>query len=108
VTISELVVAALLTMGVLTQLLCCLGVLLMPHLYDRLHFVGPASSLGAALVAAAVVVDKQLAHEGIVAVLIALFTTVFGPVLTHATARAARIREHGDWRPHPEEKVFRT
>jgi hypothetical protein len=29
----------------------------------------------------------------------------FGPVLSHAVARAARIREHGNWTIRPDEKV---
>ena len=32
---------------------------------------------------------------------------VFQPVLTHATARAARMRELGDWRPSDKETVHR-
>ena len=46
----------------------------------------------------AVLARESLSHQGIVAVLVALFLWVSGPVLTHATARAARVGELGDWR----------
>jgi multisubunit Na+/H+ antiporter MnhG subunit len=81
------------------------GVVTMPHLYDRLHYLGPASGLGPLLVAGAVVARESLNHQGIEALLVAGVLLVFGPVLTHAMARAARIREHGDWTLQPGEKV---
>ena len=76
-----------------------------PHLYDRLHYLGPASGLGPLLVAGAVVARESLNHQGIEALLVAGVLLVFGPVLTHAMARAARIREHGDWTIRPGERV---
>jgi multisubunit Na+/H+ antiporter MnhG subunit len=36
-------------------------------------------------------------------VLVALLVLVTTPVLTHATARAARVRAHGRWKVLPEE-----
>ena len=90
------------------QLLSCLGVILMPNLMDRLHFLTAATSLGPAFIAGAIVTREALNHQGIFAVLIAVFLLCFGPVLTHATARAVRIRRHGDWRGQPDEKVHRT
>jgi multicomponent Na+:H+ antiporter subunit G len=101
-------IAVLLGIGVLVQLLSCLGVIFMPNVMDRLHFVTPATSLGPAFIAGAIVTEEALNHQGIFAVLIAVFLLAFGPVLTHATARAARIRRHGDWRIQPAEKVHRT
>jgi multisubunit Na+/H+ antiporter MnhG subunit len=59
------------------------------------------------LVAVAVVVVEALDHQGIEAVLLALFLAVSQPVLTHATARAARIRQRGDWRIGDDEHVRR-
>jgi multicomponent Na+:H+ antiporter subunit G len=104
-TPKEFFIAALLAIGVLVQLLSCLGVIFMPNLMDRLHFLTPATSLGPAFIAGAIVTKEALNHQGIFAVLIAAFLLCFGPVLTHATARAARIRRHGDWRIQPDEKV---
>ena len=63
--------------------------------------------LGPAFVAVAIVIEEALDHQGILALMVAGFLLVFGPVLTHATARAARIRSHGDWRARPSDKVHR-
>jgi monovalent cation/proton antiporter MnhG/PhaG subunit len=105
--VKDVVIAVLLAIGVGIQLLCCVGVIAMPHLRDRLHFLTPATSLGPAFVVAAILIQETFDHQGIFAILVAGILLVFGPVLTHATARAARIREHGDWRIQPHEKVHR-
>jgi len=104
---SDVLVAVLLGLAVVVQLGSVLGLLLMPHVYDRLHFLAPATSVAPVLVAGAVVTREALDHQGIIAVLIAVFLFAFQPVLTHATARAARIREHGDWRLQPGEAARR-
>jgi len=108
--VTEVVVAVLLTGGVASVLLSCLGVLVMRDALDRLHFTAPAATIGPVLIAAAVLVEEPLSSAGIKAVLVALLIFVTTPVLSHATARAARIREHGHWRmlPHElEEDEFR-
>jgi multicomponent Na+:H+ antiporter subunit G len=106
-TWKALVIDVLLGVSILIQLTSALGILLMPNLFDRLHYLGPASTVAPVLVAGAVVTREAFDHQGIEAVLLALFLAVFGPVLSHATARAARIREHGDWRVRREEAVRR-
>ncbi|HWC44256.1 MAG TPA: monovalent cation/H(+) antiporter subunit G [Actinomycetota bacterium] len=94
---ADLAVAALLALGIAVTWLSCLGVLLMRDPYDRLHYTAPAAALAPVLIAAAVVVEEGLSAAGIKAVLIALVLVGTNPVLGHATARAARIREHGQW-----------
>jgi monovalent cation/proton antiporter MnhG/PhaG subunit len=94
---AELAVAVLLALGVAVTWLSCLGVLLMRDPYDRLHYTGPASALAPVLIAAAVVVEERLSAAGVKALLVALVLVTINPVLGHATARAARIREHGQW-----------
>lgn len=106
-TWQTVLVDVLLGLSIAVQLVCALGLLLMPNVYDRLHFLGPASTVAPALVAAAVVTVEAFDHQGIEAVLLALFLALFGPVVSHATVRAARIREHGDWRAQPDESVRR-
>ena len=101
-------VAVLLGFALVVLAVSALGLLLMPNLLDRLHYLGPASTVAPALVAAAVVVVEAFDHQGIDAVLLALFLAAIGPVLTHATARAARIRERGDWRIGDDEHVRRA
>jgi multisubunit Na+/H+ antiporter MnhG subunit len=55
-------------------------------------------------IAAAMVLEERLSAAGIKAVLIALVLVGTNPVLGHATARAARIREHGQWMVRDEER----
>jgi len=105
--LQEWVVGVLLSLAILVQLGSVLGLLLMPHVHDRLHFLSPATSVAPMLVAGAVVTVEALDHQGIFAILVALFMLVFQPILTHATARAARLKEHGDWRLQPGETARR-
>jgi monovalent cation/proton antiporter MnhG/PhaG subunit len=94
---AGLAVAVLLALGVAVTWLSCLGVLLMRDPYDRLHYTAPASALAPVLIAAAVVVTEGLSAAGVKALLVAFVLVATNPVLGHATARAARIREHGQW-----------
>jgi multicomponent Na+:H+ antiporter subunit G len=103
VSIQDVIVAVLLTVGGASVLLSCVGVLVMREALDRLHFTAPAATIGPVLVAAAVLVEEPLSSAGLKAVLVALLLVVTTPVLSHATARAARIREHGRWRLLPHE-----
>ena len=103
----DVLIAVLLALGLLAESLAIVGVLLMPHVFDRLHYLAPASSVGAPLLAGAVVAEEALNHRGIVTVLTASVLMLLSPVLTHAIARAARIRQFGDWRIQPKETVRR-
>ena len=96
---------SLLALGVGIESLCCLGLLLARNVYDRLHFVAPASTLGPLLIAAAVIADRSQSQNIIKAVLIVLLFWIINPVLTHATARAARVREFSDLNIYPEERL---
>jgi len=107
VTGKHVLIAVLLGGAVAIQVLCVLGVWLMPHVYDRLHFLTPATSVAPWFVAGAVWTQNALAHQGIMALLVAVFLLVFQPVLTYATIRAARSRELGDWRARPGETFHR-
>jgi multicomponent Na+:H+ antiporter subunit G len=96
VSARHLVAGGLLAAGIGIELLCCLGALRARSAYDRLHYLGAASTLGAALVCVAVLVAEGFDQAGDKAVLLAVILAVCGPVLTHATARAARIRDRED------------
>jgi multicomponent Na+:H+ antiporter subunit G len=70
----------------------------MRDVYQKLHFVTPISLIAPALVAVAVLVQQGFSENAVETWLALLFLIVAGPFLTHATIRAARIRETGDWR----------
>jgi monovalent cation/proton antiporter MnhG/PhaG subunit len=101
--VSEVAVAVLLGLGVGSALLSAVGLLATRNPYDQLHFTGPATVVGPVAIAAAVLVEEPLSSAGVKAVLIALVMLATGPVLIHATARAARVRERGRWVVHSQE-----
>jgi multisubunit Na+/H+ antiporter MnhG subunit len=80
------------------------GVAAMTNVYDRMHYLGPASMVAPVAVAGAVVAREGLSAAGIKAVLVAVVISATSPVLTHATGRAARIREFGHWAPTDDER----
>ena len=98
---------ALLVLGVGTELACCVGVLVMRGVYDKLHYTAPATTLGTFAIAGAVLLRTGVVQYGIKALLVALALSLTNPVRTHATARAARIRRFGHWTTRAEEEVER-
>ena len=94
---------ALLAAGVGFTLFAALGVAAMHDVYARLHYLAP-STLAALLIAAAIWVREGPSIIALQATLLA-FLLLAAPALAHGTARAARIAEHGDWRPQRGENV---
>lgn len=97
--VGDVAAAALLAFGVLIELSCCLGVLLMRDAYDKLHYTGPAAILGPVALAAAVVIREGAGQAGIKAALVAVLLIVANPVLAHATGRALYIRQRDHLEP---------
>ena len=96
-SVGDVAVAVLLALGVASALMGALGLVASRNPYDQLHFTGPATVIGPVAIAAAVLVEEPLSSAGVKAVLVALIMVATGPILLHATARAARIRERGRW-----------
>jgi multisubunit Na+/H+ antiporter MnhG subunit len=97
-------VLVLLIAGVGVEAICCLGLVVLRDALDRLHCAG-AVSLGAALVAASVVVQDSFSLIGNKAVALGVVLLFANPVLVHMTARTVRIRAHGDWRLQAHDEV---
>lgn len=55
--------------------------------------------------ALAVLVRQGYSENTVETWLALVFLIAAGPVLTHATIRAARIRETGDWRPGKDDEA---
>jgi monovalent cation/proton antiporter MnhG/PhaG subunit len=104
VSAQPVIAYVLLGGGVSLELVAALGLVAMRDVYDRLHYLGPAT-LGALLIAAAVWVYQGPSQIALEAMLVAAIVLIISPALAHATARAARISEHGDWRPQPDERI---
>jgi multisubunit Na+/H+ antiporter MnhG subunit len=96
-TVGHLIATILLAAGVAVELLAVIGVVCMRDALDRLHYVG-LTGFGALLVGASILVRESFSLIGDKALVTGFALALFGPVLVHATARAFRIRAHGDWR----------
>ncbi len=90
-------IALLLAAAAASAALTALGVLLSRDVYERLHYLAPAATIGVVCVAAAIVLREGLDQAGIKAILTGAVLFVVNPILTHATARAARVRQFGHW-----------
>ncbi len=97
---TVLLVAGLATVGVGVT-----GVLIGRDGYAKLHFAALVSTLAVPPVVAAVAVAQGLTTGAAKTVVAGLLVWATSPVLTHATARAARIREEGGWRVLPGEET---
>jgi multisubunit Na+/H+ antiporter MnhG subunit len=95
VTVEHAVVGVLLTFGLLSVVLSSAGLVAAKTGWDKLHYTSPAAVVAPVAITAAVLVEDGLTSAGAKAVLVAVVLILTGPVLVHATARAARIREHG-------------
>jgi multicomponent Na+:H+ antiporter subunit G len=82
---------ALVVLGVGVLVFACVGVVAMPGALARLHYLSLAS-LGAVIVAAAVLVREGASLIGLKALLVAVLLVATSPVLAHATARVIHLR----------------
>lgn len=96
--IKDVVADALLALAVLVVAASSLGVLVMSDAYRKLHFLGPATLVAPLLVALAVLVQEGYSQNTTQTWLALLFVVVAAPFVSHATIRAARCRQEGDWR----------
>lgn len=86
-------------------LLCAIGIAVMRDSFQRLHFSSPVTSLAIFLIAIAVWVEDSQWQSRIKAALIALILFLMNAVLSHATARAIRLRRVDHWAPTPDEDI---
>ncbi|GEJ55397.1 monovalent cation/H(+) antiporter subunit G [Anaeromyxobacter diazotrophicus] len=88
--------------AVLLTLACALGLAVMRDPWQRLHFVAPPSTLGAALLTGAIALEAG-PLAAVKPLLVTALLTVLNGVVTHALARAAFVRQHRRWPPEREE-----
>lgn len=91
----------LLALAVLVVAASALGVLIMPDAYAKLHYITPAAVVAPVLTALAIAVQEGLDENTGETCVALVFMVAAGPFLSHATIRAIRVREHGDWRLEP-------
>lgn len=100
-TARGITVDVLLVLAVAIVLASSVGLLVMRDVYQKIHYLTPAGLVAPVVVGVAVLVRSGLTLDTAETGLALLFVLISSPFLTHATIRAARIRETGDWRPRP-------
>jgi multisubunit Na+/H+ antiporter MnhG subunit len=95
----EILADCLLGLAVVVVLASSVGILVMRDTYQKLHYVTPAALVAPIVVGLAVLAQSGLTEDTAETVLALIFIVIAGPILSHATIRAARIRATGDWRP---------
>ncbi|HET6192789.1 MAG TPA: monovalent cation/H(+) antiporter subunit G [Trebonia sp.] len=102
--IREIVTDVLLALAVLTVAAAALGVAVMPDAYARLHYVTPAVVVAPVFVTLAIFIQEGLDENAGETIVALFFMLVAAPYLSHATIRAMRVRDRGDWRQPGEQK----
>ncbi len=95
---GALAVDVLLGLACLVVLASAHGVLVMRGAADKLHFVAPLGLVAPVLVGLAVSVQSGWSQATGATWLAVGFVVASSPFLSHATIRAIRNRERGDWR----------
>jgi multisubunit Na+/H+ antiporter MnhG subunit len=90
---ARVVEIVLLAIGIVGVALGCLGLLVVRDVFLRLHYLGPASALGAPLVITALVVQEGLSMAALKLVLIGVLLIGSGAVSVAAFGRAAAQRQ---------------
>jgi len=95
VSAREVIADVLLTLAACTVLASSVGILVMRNVYQKLHYVTPAAIVAPLLTGLAILVQSGFTENSAETWLALAFVMTGGPFLSHATIRAARIRETG-------------
>jgi len=101
-----MIVALLVGFACVVIVLCAIGFALVRDPLDKLHYVGPLSSLAPLAVAAAIVYEEGFSSQAALKSLcIAAVMLVLNPMASYVTLRAVVVRERGTLGP-PEPPVL--
>jgi len=99
VSARDVLADVLLGIAVAIVLASSIGILVMRGPYRKVHYVTPAALVAPLFVGLAILAQSGLTGNTAEMCLALIFLGIAGPFLSHATMRAIRIRETGDWRP---------
>jgi multicomponent Na+:H+ antiporter subunit G len=105
VNAPTIAVEVLVWVAVATCLICCLGLVVMEDVFERLHYMSTVSTISTVALLIAVVIEQGWGQAAIKMSLIVVVLLLMNAVLSHATARAARVRQLGHWQPTQGEKI---
>lgn len=89
----------LLALAVLACWIGVLGMLRMPHPTQALQYLTLPATIGMAAVTVAIFLNTGLSSAAFKTLLIGIVLMAINSVVTHATARAFRVRHLGHWEP---------
>lgn len=98
-TKAQIAIDALLAIGAVTTLLSAIAIPTRKDFYERLHYLAPPATVGIGCFTLAILIDKRFSQTGIKALIVCVVLLFMNAILTHATARAARVRQFGRWVP---------
>lgn len=104
-TSASIVIWIFLIVGMASFLLTSVGMVLSRDVYQRIQYTYPAATVGLVAVVVAIVIHKSMSQAGIKTLVIGLIVFWTNPVISHATARAARVRQFGNWTPSEKETI---
>jgi multisubunit Na+/H+ antiporter MnhG subunit len=97
-------IAVLLFVSVLFTWIGTVGLVISRGALAKLHFTALCGSIGIPVGCVALMIQHGASQETVLAVLVAVFSIFTNAVLTHATGRAVRVAQKGDWRLQPYER----
>src|SRR6185437_6316097 len=94
---ADLAVDILLAFGVVAELLCVVGIVVMRTTLDRLHYAAACTTVPAFLILAATLVREHLSSGGLEAIATVALLFLLNPALVITTARAAHGADDPDF-----------
>jgi monovalent cation/proton antiporter MnhG/PhaG subunit len=99
------ITGSLLAVVVILTFLCAVGLLVMRDPYQRMQFATPVVSIAILLITASIWIEDPHWQARIKSAMIALLLFLMNSILSHATARAIRLRDADHWPLSPEDQI---
>ncbi len=104
-TAADIAVAVFLGICVVLTFISCWALVLFKDAFERLHYLSAITTISTFALLVAVVIKEGAGQATIKTILVFVLLLLVNAVLSHATARAARVRQYGNWTPTPEEHI---
>lgn len=102
---STLWIYGLLGICLFVCVICCVALAVLRNFYVRLHYLAPVTTVAFVPLLIAVGIREGAGQAAIKATLVFAALLLINAGLTHATARAARVRQLGHWTADPKEQI---
>ncbi len=101
----SLIGAVLVAIAVTLAIICAVGLALVRHSLERLHFSAVVVSFSAVLITVAVWITDPAWQSRVKATLVAVILFLMNSILSHSTGRAIRIFENGQFLPRSPDDI---